>query len=356
MSASSYNDFSGGTDTESISHIIDRLSALLSTRSVYNNFSLTSLLSNQFKDSNFPIKYITTCGYGNPIQKRDQHNAFGVAVGGRVDAYVRNFDNLPLTTLIAEPSSSDSTNYYITITPDMAPGMYAIKSVSVMTVNGNNTNNTLDTVFNVKYTSVPVNEIPIYHDIHTSSDNVSEVAGTIWKGAVIGVAKDNIPDNVVNPKFKVNIINLPEAVNIQNYVDSQEIRSLGSDIVIRCPFVCQVGLNLQVAVPITNTFNAASVKSKITNYINSTGFRGILYRSEIVSLLHKEGVVGVDLTNNKLLYGYLYDANNKLYELYGDKLDITALNASNALLSSESVVFCISESDIVINVAYVNNK
>jgi hypothetical protein len=348
-------DFSNGSDGETLSHVINTIPSRLSARGMFNSFSIEAALTEQFKDSNNPISYVSVCGYGNPIQKRDQHNVFGVSTGGRVDVYVRNFSELPTTTLLKVGTRNTSEDpYKILLDPGTVSGLYAIKSIYIPNSGAINIG---AFPFSVEYTALDSKDIP--HDIQVTDDDTSEVAGTSWRGAEITVFVDN---NVIgdedkkSEQFVVEIVRLPNIDEIQNFLDQDNIRNCASDIIVRCPFICTVSVNLSVLVPLGTAFDVNQVKEAIKKYVNTSGFNTTLYQSEIVSILHTLGVVGVDLNSNNGLYGYVYDARGHLHELQGDRLDISRLNASNALLSPDSVVFCTQDSNININVNYINSN
>ena len=75
---------------------------------------------------------------------------------------------------------------------------------------------------------------------------------------------------------------------------------------------------------------------------------GRLTRSEIVQILKNLGAVSVEMPVQDMLYGELHDATGARHVLSGDALDVADLEDGPAMLTRDTVVFCVADENIQI--------
>lgn len=345
ISAEAYKSFCGGSDVTNIQDAIDRIPAGLSIRGFVNKTACEGMLRDKFDDGRFPIIDCSAVGYGNSAQRRDKHNIFGVGVGGRVDLYVRNFGDLNTITEIIKGVRVPGTNDYILeVTPDKFPGSYWVKEVGSTKY----LNSSLE--FSCKRKAYNVNDT--WHDFDIHKDT-SEIFNTVWQGLTVtvhevpgvssGSDQEEWPDTL---DFSVAVYCLPQATELQNYVDSDAVRNVATDVVVRCPIICTLEVSATVVYDVDNPMDVEYAKYKIKKYINNSGFVGSLTRSEIVHILKECGAVSVDLSNKDMLYGTLYDAKGKEYKLSGDALKLYDLADDSAMLSQHTAIFAVEPENI----------
>lgn len=350
-----YKDFDGGSDVEPLSAIIDSIPSGLSIRGFVNKTAVEGMLRSEFDAGEFPIVAVSAAGYGNMAQLRDRHNMFGVAVGGRVDVYVRNFSNFFTITKTLTGTKKSDGKYVISVPVGAFPGACWIKSVSDPYSTGDDEDvlNSLD--FSAKRTA-DVSET--WHDIDCSKSPI-EAFNTVWQGFEIEL--DNVPANEGTSDssdsndawsderdFKVTAYCLPQAVELQEYVDRDDVRSVSTDVVVRCPVVCNVSVNANVQYDPKNPVDEGIARAKIRTYINGLGFVGRLTRSEIVQILKNLGAVSVEMPTQDMLYGELHDAAGVRHLLSGDALDVSAIEDGSVMLTKDTVVFCADNENIQI--------
>lgn len=355
--AEAYKDFDGGSDVQSLDAVIKSIPSGLSIRGFVNRTAVEGMLRDEFDDGEYPIVAVSSVGYGNSSQRRDRHNVFGVSVGGRIDVYVRNFYDLFTKTEILDghPGERDG-EYTIDVPVGVFPGACWIKSVSDP-FSKPKEESVLDTLaFSAKRTA---DISGTWHDIDLSA-GPGEAFNTVWQGFRIyleDVPPPDISDSSDSPessessdvrKFKVTAYCLPQAIDIQEFVDRDDIRSVSTDVVVRCPIVCKVSVNAVVQYDTRKPMDEGVAKSMIKEYINGLGFVGRLTRSEIVYVLKKLGAVSVDMPDKDMLYGELHDSNGVRHVLSGDALDINSIDDGAAMLSKDTVVFASDEDYIQI--------
>jgi len=347
--AEAYKSFNGGSDVADLGETISKIPAELSIRGFVNKRACEGMLRDEFDGGQYPLLACSAVGYGNSAQRRDKHNAFGVGVGGRIDLYVRNFwDPVTITKVLTGTKDADGT-YTINVLPEDFPGSCWVKDVNISDVEST-TNSPLE--FTCQRMAYGIDET--WHDIDVSRDT-SEAFNTVWQGLKT-VVTEVPPDGTDSSsgedtwsderQFSVSVYCLPQATELQAYVDGDSIRSVSTDVVVRCPILCSVEVDASVVYDVDNPMDVEEAKYKIRKYINGLGFVKSLTRSEIVHILKSCGAVSVDLSKKDMLYGVLHDALGKEHRLSGDALVLDGLADDSAMLSHDTAVFVVEPENI----------
>ena len=368
----SYKDFCGGSDSQTVSEAIESIPAGLSIRGFVNKTAVEGMLRDKFDSGDHPIVAVSSVGYGDIAQRRDKHNLFGVGVGGRIDVYVRNFTDVNTDTAMLEGRKVEwedgSIGYIIDVPPGTFPGACWVKSVSdpftkaedeedvlsSLAFVGENGKRTVggDFFVGVKRTADMDGS---WHDVDVSK-SASEAFNTVWQGFTI--ALDNVPPNLLGSdsssldewsetrEFKVTVYNMPQAVELQEYVDRDDVRSVSTDVVVRCPILCRVSVNAVATYDPAKPVDEAQAREKIRTYINGLGFVGRLTRSDVVQILKNIGAASVEMPNDDMLSGELHDADGVRHVLSGDALDVSTIENGQTMLSENTVVFVSEQEDI----------
>lgn len=357
--AEAYKDFDGGADVQSLDSVIKSIPSGISIRGFVNKTAVEGMLRAEFDSGDFPMVAVSAVGYGNAAQRRDKHNVLGVGVGGRVDVYVRNFSDMFTITKTMKGAlvDSDAKKYRISVSPGEFPGACWIKSVSdpFTSEKSEDVLNSLAVSTDPKETYRTSDVSKTWHDISESS--AAEAFNTVWQGfeiTLLDVPADLDDESSGTPSwsderdFKVTMYCLPQAEAIQAYVDRDDIRNVATDVVVRCPIICNVSVNAVVHYDPKNPIDAGIAKTKIRTYINGLGFVGRITRSDVVQILKNLGAVSVDMPNQDMLYGILHDAFGDSHVLSGDALDVSTIEDGPAMLSKDTVVFAAEERNIQI--------
>ena len=349
--AEAYKDFCGGSDVEPLGDIIKSIPSGLSIRGFVSKTAVEGMLRGEFDEGEHPIVAVSAVGYGNAAQRRDKHNLFGVGVGGRIDVYVRNFTDVFTKTETLAGIKIEDGRYFIDVPEGKFPGACWIKSVS----DPFSADNSEDVLSSLAFTAERTADVSgTWHDIDSSTpyNTTVEAFNTVWQGFVILL--DDVPEDIDGGgwsdtrNFKVTAYCMPLAKEIQDFVDRDDVRSVSTDVVVRCPIVCGVSVNAVVSYDPKNPVDEATAKSKIRSYINNLGFVGRLTRSEIVQIIKNLGAVSVEMPNQDMLFGELHDAAGKRHVLSGDALDISSIEDGTVMLTKDTVVFCAEDRNIQI--------
>ena len=356
--AEAYKDFDGGSDVPSLDAVINSIPSGLSIRGFVNKTAVEGMLRSQFDSGDFPVVAVSAVGYGNGAQRRDKHNLMGVGVGGRVDVYVRNFSDLCTMTKTISGTLVSDGKYVLNIAPGVFPGACWIKSVSDPFTSGDDEDVLESLAVSDSETVRTADVSDTWHDIDVTS-NASEAFNTVWQGfkvVLVDVPADvNVEDSSSDNDswsetrdFKVTMYCLPQATELQAYVDRDDVRNIATDVVVRCPIICNVSVNAIIHYDPQNPVDSSTAKTRIRSYINRLGFVGRLTRSDIVQILKNLGAVSVDMPSQDMLYGVFHDALGVSHTLSGDALDITSIEDDEAMISKDTVIFAVEERNIQI--------
>jgi hypothetical protein len=358
ITAEAYTDFLGGTDAETVDELIARLPAAISNRSLDSRRAIEAILRSP-DGGNFDgvLQALSVQGYGDAGQLRDKHNASGVATGGKVDIYVRTFQR-PATTVLRKTGTLIAPNtYQFTLSRDEAPGFYAIRMVTdadvvaspVLDFENLPVVGSYDIV-DARSTSGLTASI---HDIDMANALV-ETAGTIYQTSTITVNHVSTGGGATHD-FRVEIYVAPALAQIQDYVDEDTVRNVKADHLIRCPFLCLVGVRATVVAAPGAELNISAMQIAVADYINSRSFVTELTESEIIGVLHQFPIMRVDTSSDQqrgfVLQGILRDAAGAIHQLEGHTLDIAAVSDADCLLLPATCVFAAHTGDIIISVS-----
>lgn len=341
VSASAYGTFSGGSDLEALDKTVARIGSSLSVRSLTTRTAVESQLRDRFDGTESPIVAVSLCGYGNAAQLRDKHNLFGTAVGGRVDVYVRNFTALPVVSLTKTGTRTADGVYEIDVGHEEVPGMIAVKSVTDA-----NSSALASYEFQAAFSADP----DTWHDFSLADGDCREAANTVWRDLRLTLTQVPDPENGAGSKeFRVSLVALPKAEEIQDYVDDGLVRNVGSDFVVRGPMVVNVSVRAVVRHSYAVPFDTSAAVAAICEHVNTSGFVGRLTRSEIATILTNLGATSVDLHDESgMLHGYVYDAAGDLHTLSGDALDLDVARDPKAMLTKDTAVFVVEPENVQI--------
>ena len=358
--AEAYSDFCGGSDVRPIGDMIDGIQAGMSIRGFVSKNAIEGMLRDEFDGGDHPIVAVSSVGYGNPAQIRDRHNLFGVGVGGRVDVYVRNFTDafVSTKTLQGERFEKEDGEYgYRIIVPEsLIPGACWIKSVSDpfnhLLMSGEENPDEEDVLSSLVFSARRTADVSgTWHDIDCAS-SPAEAFNTVWQGfeIVLDEVDPDMEDGGYSEtrNFKVTAYCMPQATDIQDFMDRDDVRSISTDVVARCPIVCSVSVDAVIKYDPKRPFDGNAAAAAIRRYINGLGFVGRITRSDIVQILKNMGAVSVEMPDKDMLHGELHDAYGVRHVLSGDALDIDDVSDGDAMLTRDTVVFCAEERNVQI--------
>lgn len=341
VSASAYASFVGGEDAETVATAISRIPVALSHRALTSSLSVTGLLKDRFGGL---VQAVSLQGFGSTTQQRDKVGLHGISGGGCVDAYVRTFNAAPIAVLTKTGTKTGAGSYAIDIAAGDVPGFYAVRAIT----DADGT----DTPVESPSQSYAFSEL---RDLAVSTHRISsaaQAAFSAFQTSTITVA--DVVDTADTHSFKVEFYAAPAIAEIQEFVDSPDVRNQGADFLVRSPLMCLVGLRAVAYCAPTSAVTADRLRVAVTAYVNSLSFNGKLGLSELIHIMSGLGATRIGMRPGELsLTGRIHTATKGWISITGDGiLDIAELDAAADLVSPATVVFVADPADIDITVRH----
>lgn len=353
LSAEAFSDFSGGEDGESVASAVARIPSALAYRGMTNSLSVRGQLAASVADPSV-LRAVSCVGYRDRAQLRDKHNVLGIAVGGRVDVYVRLFDAPGVVSFMADGvldpvRSSGDTKVYRVAIPSF-PGFYAVKYVGP--ASEPNRQGSLQYEL-VRETVAGASDA---HDFMVTDNDNCETAWSAYQGGHL-IVYDNVtgPDHPValsgTQQFKVDLFWTDGIAGLQELVDDPAVRNVAADYVVRTPAVCLVSMSCSVRMKPGVSATSAELEKHVADYVNGRSFVRRITRSELANVLLQHGAESVDLSSGgMLLGGRICGADGRWYYLSGDSLDVSEVGNERAMLTAGTVVFAAEPGAIQITI------
>jgi uncharacterized phage protein gp47/JayE len=342
-------DFSGGTNTETNTELINQLQDGIAAKTLSNRVNMRGLIRSLSQFSTVTNQSIV--GYGDSEMLRDKHSIFPLSYGGRVDWYARgqaSLQTVKLTkeaTLISIDSAGQGT-WQFALLKDDAPGFYEVTRVVLATADVQQTG-TFSVTSDVR--GLDLTGAGFIPDIKTQAEG----AYTAYQTATIQFL-DTVTDTstlVTGDKqdYSVDVTNTPLIKELQTYVGSRDVRNYGADALVKAPVPCFVQISCTVnksaadADPDTN-----GIKTTIAELVNGTGFIGRLDGSRLLDIIHGYIQNDVSVTDLDILGRILMpDGSTKWLR---DSSSIVVVEDASNMVTAKTVQFFADSSDISVNI------
>lgn len=274
VSAVVYNDFYGGTDTETNEELILRLKSGIATKCWGNRYNIDNLLRND--PTLASLVDISVIGMHDAEMTRDQVTLFPISTGGKADIYVKTAPTTYTVTvpLYATLISKDLTYDYwsIQVPGSVLPGFWRITGI--------------------EYASeAPDSTVVELQKQEVTSDNPDYTAlDACYTVHQLVTAEFRTPASDSNKKgdtmqFNVTVMGLPSIDYVQELCTARSIAPVAADALVKTAVPCITTATVTIKQskhnPVTDS-TVATIKNTITTTINNKGFTGYLTASELM--------------------------------------------------------------------------
>jgi hypothetical protein len=349
------SDFADGTDTETNAEMLSRLQTGIACKALSNRVNMLALLQNEPAFSGIVASSII--GYGDAEMIRDQHSLFPVSYGGRADWYLRT-QALPQQVALTKTAALVSVTpdgvgtWQFSISRDDAPGFYditAIQPPSLSEITGG---------FEITYDVRGADLAPLANELTPDIEDPIEGVYSRYQTAIIRFV-DTLTDASslalwATQDYSVTVRYMPLLDDIQSFVNSREYRNYAGDVLIKAAIPCFVSLSFSLegyageALP-----DPEAIKDDLVDHVNSLGFCGRLYASELADRIHNflSGRVAVSKID---MFGQIRKPDNTVENLRSTEV-LTIPYLPDDMVSSRTVTFVLSRDDIAISARTVNS-
>lgn len=346
------NDFVNGTDAPTNTDYIARLPAGLTAKTIGGRRSFVALIRAQPAFQN--INHISIIGMGDAEQKRDQRGLFPISGGGRVDIYTQTndvaqrVDHLLRAAYIGPALPGDDTAgtiWRIHLDRNVSPGFYNVLRVSKI---GDSQSVGYEVIANSAGYSFPA-AASYTPDIN----NVIESEYTRYKERTIDFIDttkqpSQVAENAID-MYSVTTVGLPLIGEIQDFLNSREIRCRTADVVVKSAVPCFTTINFKIRRAANESDpDLAAIKKAIVRAVAKIGFTGRLSASTITSAAHQY-LTGAQTVSDLNIFGKIQRPDGQIVYLR-NAAGIDIPTDPDNLISAKTTVFYVGEEDIEIGV------
>jgi hypothetical protein len=353
ISASAFSNFSGGSNDESNSEIINRLIPALSARNLASPLAIEQTLRERFP----AIQQISIHGVNSKNMTRNSHNIFGIKTGCFCDVYVKTspfFEEIVVEKIAekiqwADPDLPELSNYIgkymVKTSRDDAPGYYKVNRVTLNDDNILGSFLILDSIKNINTASLDGTNQNYINNIVEGN-----YSSFIEEYIIFDPIDDPNPSGT-SLTVKIYFEGIPQIKEIQDFVNGNDAQTALVDTLIRACIPCLIQISeIKVKVK-AETTSAEQIQSIIVDYINSVDPKSQEIRADgiITALKTDSNIVSVDtplLITGKIIAP---DLDNTVVEVFSESTLVIPERLDLGFTKDNIGFFC-RKSDIPVTV------
>ncbi len=357
VSASAASAFSGGTDDESISSLIERTPAGISNRSTSNRLSIDSLIRSEPDFEDFID--ISVIGYGDDEMTR-YHSLIPIAFGGRVDIYIRptGLPNTTELTLTATLVDKDEKIWQVGISRDDAPGFYEVDRIIQIDDPDGDGYEIISDVRSADVTLDSAEDGTASTLFMPDIDTGAEATYSRYQTAVIqfnDIDTSTVSLNNGDTRDYLVILKvMPFVAEVQDLLAERDVRLDAGDCLIKAGIPCFMTITITV-----NTFrgttepSAVDVQNAVADYVNSTGFVGSIRAANIISTVQSVIPSSTSVVTSISMTGRVLKPGGTEYTLTSSSA-ITILSNPTEFSTTRTAIFILDPDDVTVTINTVD--
>jgi len=352
-------DFIGGLDAQTNAELIALLESGMSTKAYANRPMIKNMIRNadttaytQVTSAFADILAMSIIGYGDVEMIRDQHWLFPVSGGGRSDIYLRS-QRKPATIALTKTATLVDVTvgggiWQASITRDNAPGFYEVTNIRIAgsAADGTNYAVTADTR-GMDITDTGSDYIP---DLETALEAVySRFQTAVIQFLDTDTATAGLVVGVATQSYDITVAYDPLVKQVQEFIGLRDVRNPLGDHVVKGAIPCFTTLSVTLERKDTSaTVDEDDVTDALVDYVNTTGFPGKLYASELASAINALLPAGVS-TGTITMLGRIRNPDGT-DTIITSSDTLTIVNDNPNFVSSRTVIFILDEDDVSITI------
>jgi len=329
-------DFSGGASAETLVSLARRIRRFRPGQTMSTRQGVVSYVT---APSNFPdLKAISVIGAGDPELRRDKADFF--PGGTSVDIYVRPNALTTKRSFVVQASVTSTlpgleANWLLAINRDLFPGFYRVVSIrhadGVLNVKDSEVN------YGVDNTPIPNEMVPKFLNSDPYGFHRFRTAGVIFKTQYNGL---QVGDTA---SFEVVLEGSSDIARIQTLASLRNFRNVGGDTLVLAAIPCVTAVSLQLHIDNSGELPSTSgLQADVANYINSLGFSGSVYASEILSVAQNQLPPGVRVASLELVGNVIYP-DGRILRIRDSQQLTPKVDLSQGVTNRTVCFFCLPE-------------
>lgn len=281
-------DFTGGRDPLANVDYIAKLADGLTAKTIGGRQSYAALLKSQPMFQN--LLHVTTLGYGDAEQQRDQHSLFPVSGGGKVDVYVQTNAYALSTTHLLEATylgpALAGGRWQIALNEASSAGFYDVEKITTPTAPPT------DAGYEIV---ADIRDVNAAAGIFTPDIRfIAEGAYSRYQTAIIQFIDTDTPlgplvPNTSRKLYAITVRHMPLIAEISDFLTDRDVRARGADILVKAAVPCFTKISFAVLAESSTPVTADkldAIKNGIVSEVAKVGFSGQLNSSIIDKAAH----------------------------------------------------------------------
>jgi hypothetical protein len=247
---------SGGSTDEQTSDLLARAQLGITARVPSGASHINSLLA---QDSDFTIiTPVKAFGINDPECLRDRNNAFGVSMGGRVDAYVRTAQ-LPSTTSVTKTATRLAGDLWTaSLSASEALGCYYIASIT-HSASGTAITDQVDMTVTYGYEVAPAGGPEVFSALTARYSIYQNLVVQFTMAGITGATAD----------FLFALRTMPQLTALQSYMNLADVRNEAQDVLIKAPVPCFISVDMTILRPAGDAVTADELAVLVADTVNA---------------------------------------------------------------------------------------
>ena len=346
------SDFSGGSDIETNSQLLDRLLYGIAAKCLSNRINMDALLREQPTFAEVVADSII--GMGDPEMLRDRHWIWPTGGGGRMDWYVRTQEQVQRLTLTKTATylgrNNDGTStWQFSLGRDDVPGFYdviQIKRLDSVSLGGyeiSSETRSHDLTGQAWVPDIKTTDESAYSRYQTTTiqfiDTDTDVAG--------------LTAGEATADYALTVRHMPLIADIQDFMSTRRVKPGAADLLVRAPVPCFVGLSFAVQRRATDQMpDVDEIARRLAHTVNTYGFTGRLPASLLTETVHTY-LTGSSAISAIDMRGAIRRPDGTIKSLRSSETLVIPLEP-DAMVTPRTVAFLLDPADVAIAVNVVS--
>lgn len=341
------SDFTNGFSAETNEEVLGRLQDGIAAKALSNRGNMSATLRSMEAFSR--LVAMSIIGAGDAELTRAFHSVLPLAMGGRCDWYVRTSEPAVSVAAVVEATlvgvNTDGTGVWqFAYGRDDAPGVYEFRNIR------------------------PDDAEPGTGGFNIVTDERGlDLTGDGWKPDVLDAVEaaysaystavvtftdthDHAAFSIGDKQnYQVTAVTMPQIGDIQAVVGSRDVRPYGGDVLVKAPVPAFMAVNFTIfkrtgqADP-----DASAIASAVAKVVNTTGFSGLLYASQIQDAVHGHLTDGQSVSSIDMHARIRYPDGTAAYLRDSEVLEVPDDPAN--MVTARTVQFLCSAEDVGVTI------
>lgn len=280
------SDFIGGTNPTENAAYLDKLQSGLAAKTIGGRVSYAATIRNNPAFEN--TLHISTLGFGDAEQHRDQHSLFPISGGGKIDIYLQTsayaYRATHFVDAVFMQQTPEGSVWQIVLEKEIAQHAYEVDAITEL-----NQQSAESYKIMLAQTNIVTEGETFQPDIRYIYEGVySKYQSIALQFIVPDTTGNGLVPNTTRKKFAVSLRKMPLVNEITDYLTGRDIRPRGADILVKAAVPCFTKISFEILTESTAVFAEQTIKEMkeaVSAAVSTVGFTGQLHSTVITKAI-----------------------------------------------------------------------